>query len=145
MSLRHSVKSESMGFPSSATLSPSTSHPDDEVTSLVELARQVKRLPLAVTTIVTDKPGFKAAFERQVRLLQSRSQAFEDGHVTVYDKVLLALTNHGASLSNPAAVAYYCEEFLGVSLAGVDDGSIKDAVAQAVDVRVMLTQSKSRP
>lgn len=53
-------------------------------------------------------------FERRLNLIKSRSQAFQDSHVTVFDKVLLQLTQNGSHLGHPAAIQYFCEEFLAI-------------------------------
>lgn len=74
----------------------------------VELDPRVERF------VVENCNDFFTAFMRQVNLIKSRSQAFEDCHVTVFDKVLLELTQNGNNLKNAPAVRYFCEEFLGI-------------------------------
>lgn len=112
--------------------------PDDEIPGLVERVQRVDLSP-ALTTFLS-KPENKAAFldlfSRTVELIRSRSQTFEDGHVTVFDKVLLTLTDNGNTLENPAAVVYYCEEYLNFNV----QGEIGD-VSRAVERTVMATEN----
>lgn len=51
----------------------------------------------------------------QLALIKSRSQAFEDSHITVYDKALLMLSKNGSDISNAGALELYIEEFMGIS------------------------------
>ena len=41
---------------------------------------------------------------RQLSLIKSRSQAFEDGEITVYDKALLVLSDNGNNAKNLGAL-----------------------------------------
>lgn len=89
--------------------------PEDEVQSLIEQARTVAHVDETIAKELSLKTkAFFNIFGRQVELIKSRSQAFEDCHVTVYDKVLLALTDNGNHLSHPAAIMYFCEEYFGI-------------------------------
>lgn len=92
--------------------------PSDEVTELALEAQNVQTLNPAVAAMLRDpekKRDFLHHMHRQIQLITSRSQAFEDAHVTVYDKTLLTLTQNGNKLDHPPAIEYYCDEFLGVS------------------------------
>jgi hypothetical protein len=51
---------------------------------------------------------------RQLSLIKSRSQAFEDGEITVYDKTLLVLSDNGNNAKNLEALNLYLEEFMGI-------------------------------
>ncbi len=82
------------------------------------------------------KTLFLEVFSRNLELLKSRSQSFDDGHVTVYDKALLMLTRNGNDLENPAAIHFYCEEFLNCHVS-------EDALAAAVTVRSAFRQGKN--
>ncbi|OQU94131.1 hypothetical protein CLAIMM_00538 isoform 2 [Cladophialophora immunda] len=91
--------------------------PDDEVQILVQRARGVEALGSAFDSfLVSYNHAFFDVFDRQVELIKSRSQAFEDGHVTVFDKTLLILTHNGNDLDNPAAIKYYCREYLNIDI-----------------------------
>ncbi len=54
-------------------------------------------------------------FDHYLTLIKSRSQAFEDGHITVYDKALLHLSRNGNDLHNVGALELYLDEVVGVS------------------------------
>lgn len=82
---------------------------------LVAQARMVDRLdPCIEAFLTTNRSHFFLTFARRLDLIKSRSQAFEDCHVTVFDKVLLELTQNGDNLENPPAIHYFCEEFLAI-------------------------------
>lgn len=108
--------------------------PEDEVPVLVARAIQVTTLGPAVDNFMAlHKDAFLSMFARQINLIKSRSQAFEDGHITVFDKTLLTLTQNGTDLDNPAAIQYYCEEFLGIHF-GASTGEASRVLSQAIDV-----------
>jgi hypothetical protein len=86
---------------------------------------------------------FLEVFSRHIQLLKSRSQAFEDAHVTVYDKALLTLTRNGNQLDSPAAIQYFCEEFLGIDTSG-DPQVVRKALETSVNVRGTLGQGNHR-
>ncbi|OAP62980.1 hypothetical protein AYL99_02207 [Fonsecaea erecta] len=104
-------------FLHSSPLPHLTSSPDDEVPVLVQEAQEVEALePAFDSFLASHDDAFFDVFDRQVDLIRSRSQAFEDGHVTVYDKALLVLTQNGNSLNNPAAIRFYCREYLNIEI-----------------------------
>lgn len=87
----------------------------EEVDELLAHARTVKSLsPTIKLFVTTHHDAFFKTFERRINLIRSRSQAFQDSHVTVFDKVLLELTQNGDFLDHPAAIQYFCEEFLAI-------------------------------
>jgi len=93
--------------------------PADQVPVLVAKAQAIKALsPPLSAYLATHKQLFLNVFSRHIQLLKSRSQAFEDGHITVYDKALLTLTRNGNDLESAAAIEFYCEEFLGIDKQG---------------------------
>lgn len=55
-----------------------------------------------------------SAFRRQVSLIKCRSQAFEDGQITTYDRALLKLSKNGENLTDTGALELYLTEFLGI-------------------------------
>lgn len=123
----------------------SVSSPTEEVFHLAADARQVQGLSTAVTKFFEKPIQKKVFFEvlaRQVQLLQTRSQAWEDGHVTVYDKVLLDLTQNGTDLDNPAAVEYFCQEFLGVRLPA-RQSDVERSLGEVTATFYLFSQSKS--
>ncbi|KAK4938965.1 hypothetical protein LTR10_020713 [Elasticomyces elasticus] len=128
------VYEEDLFFSSPGLSSPVRRGPEDEVPILVERASRVTTLCPAVNNfMVVHKTAFLSLFARQINLIRSRSQAFEDGHITVFDKTLLTLTQNGTDLDNPAAIQYYCEEFLGIHV-GASPGEAGRVLSQAVDV-----------
>ena len=121
--------------------------PADEVPILVAKARLSKSLNPAVATFLKDperKRVFLDVFMRHVSLLKCRSQAFEHGHVTVYDKVLLTLTRNGNHFESIAAIEYFCEEHLGIDKFG-DATSMEHTLEQSVLLRSLLVQGKMQP
>lgn len=95
--------------------------PDDEVREVVNSLRGSTYLNPIVERFLQDprqKDLFLEVFARQANLIKSRCQSFDDGHVTVYDKVLLSLTENGNTFDSTAAQEYFCEEFLGISKDG---------------------------
>jgi len=121
-----------------------SSGPADEVLLLVAKAQLTRRLPAPITAFL-DQPAQKTLFSqifiRQIELLKSRSQAFEDCHVTVYDKTLLTLTQNGNDLENPAAIVYFCEEYLGIHKCGGPVAS-RRVLQQSVTLPALLSQGK---
>lgn len=92
-----------------------SSDPSGEVDLLLARARTIQCLnPTTESFIATNRTAFFNTFERRINLIKSRSQAFQDSHVTVFDKVLLQLTQNGGHLDHTAAIQYFCEEFLAI-------------------------------
>ncbi|OAL33252.1 hypothetical protein AYO20_07414 [Fonsecaea nubica] len=113
--------------------------PDDEVPGLVERAQNVDGLgPAFDNFLVSYEHAFFDLFDRQVALIKSRSQAFEDGHVTVFDKSLLILTQNGQHLNNPAAIKYYCKEYLNIDF---DTRDTTHALTPRLQQTVQLTEA----
>ena len=119
--------------------------PVEEVPLLVAKATAVTQLSPAMIAL-SRKPEimrlFLEVFSRQVQLLKSRSQAFEDAHVTVFDKALLTLTQNGNELESPAAIEYFCEEFLGIDTSG-DAEAARKVLEDSVVLQAVLAQGKS--
>jgi hypothetical protein len=87
----------------------------EQIPILVQDARRIATLtPALATVMTTHKQLILNVLNRQIRLIQSRSQELEDGQVTVFDKALLALTTNGNNLENPSALLFWCEHFLGI-------------------------------
>lgn len=91
------------------------SNPADEVPVLVEQAEQVTQLSPTLSTFLSNhRKTLVEAITRQIQLVQTRSQALEDGQVTVYDKALLVLTRDGRDPEYAPAIHFFCEQYLGV-------------------------------
>lgn len=136
--------SSSRSFPSSSPTKYS-SGPSDEVEELLAHARTVDCLdPRVGTFIAANRTDFFTTFSRQVNLIRSRSQAFQDCHVTVFDKVLLELTQNGANLDNAPAIHYFCEEFLAIptNTSGIQKTSI---LSSALAASVLKCPGKNFP
>ena len=118
--------------------------PAEEVAALTLETQNVQTLNPAIKAMLEDpdkKKDFLDHMYRQVQLIKSRSQAFEDAHVTVYDKTLLAITHNGNKLDHPPAIEYYCDEFLGVS--NIADQELATRVLeQSVCIPKLLSQGK---
>ena len=133
-----SYLSEGMFF-SSPPSNGRPSNPADEVPLLMAKTQQTTALSPGIAAYLANpdhKTLFLEIFSRNIQLLKSRSQSFEDGHITVYDKALLMLTRNGNDLESPAAIHFYCEEFLGCHIS-------ESALEAAVTVRSALGQGKT--
>lgn len=103
-------------FFSSSPSEQTTLDPGNEVNRLIEDALDIDQLSSSLQqTIKDNQAAFFNTFQRQINLIKSRSQVFSNHQVTVFDKTLLILTEDGAVLNKPAAIAFFCEEFLGIS------------------------------
>jgi len=92
-----------------------SSGPAEEVDTILAQVQQVDQLDPSINAILSvNRVAFFDTFSRRVQLIKSRSQAFQDSHVTVFDKVLLVLTQNGKELDTAAAISYFCEEHLGI-------------------------------
>ncbi|ETI21358.1 hypothetical protein G647_07704 [Cladophialophora carrionii CBS 160.54] len=90
-----------------------------DVADLVEKAQQTQTLSPAVDHfLASHQSGFFALFSRQIELIKSRSQDLRDAQITIFDKALLALTEHPRCLMHPASVKFFCEEYLNIDLGG---------------------------
>lgn len=136
--------------PVSTTLFCSSPHPHtsqgpaEEVNEIALEAQNVHTLNPAVAAVLQDpdkRKDFLHHMNRQIQLIKSRSQAFEDAHVTVYDKTLLTLTSNGNKLDHPPAIEYYCDEFLGVSNIA-DQVLATRMLEQSICVPKLLAQGK---
>ena len=130
--------------PCSPLLAAASQDPSEEVTELALEAQNVRTLNPAVAAMLDDqdkRKDFLHHMRRQIQRIQSRSQAFEDAHVTVYDKALLTLTHNGNMLDHPPAIEFYCDEFLGVSNIS-DQVFATRMLEQSVGVPKLLTQGE---
>lgn len=96
-------------------------HPDDEVREIVDSLHSSTYLHPTVQSFLQDahqKDLFMEMIARQANMIKSRCQSFEDGQVTVFDKVLLHLTENGNRFDSVTAQEYFCEEFLGINKNG---------------------------
>jgi hypothetical protein len=136
---------EAMFFSSPPSAGSVSRSPADEVPQLVAKAQVTPSSPAIFACLrnANQKRLFLEVFSRHIQLLKSRSQAFEDAHVTVYDKALLTLTRNGNQLDSPAAIQYFCEEFLGIDTSG-DPQVVRKALETSVNVRGTLGQGNHR-
>lgn len=109
---------------------------------LVNKAQAVDTLsPTVENFLTTHKEAFFDLFGRQIQLIKSRSQAFEDSHITVFDKTLLNLTQNGNKLDVSAAINYYCEEYLNINLGDASSTDIT-TLQDTVKLPKILNQGK---
>ena len=121
-----------------------TGSPDDEVRDIVNSLVSSTYLNPTVEKFLQDplqKDLFFEVFSRQANLIKSRCQSFDDGHVTVYDKVLLSLTENGNRFDSVAAQEYFCEEFLGISRDG-DPIEAEKILQQNLVLKAIIAQGK---
>jgi hypothetical protein len=136
---------EAMFFSSPPSAGSVSRSPADEVPQLVAKAQVTPFSPAIFTCLQNAKQKrlFLEVFLRHIQLLKSRSQAFEDAHVTVYDKTLLTLTRNGNQLDSPAAIQYFCEEFLGIDTSS-DPPVVRKALETSIRVQGTLEQGNYR-
>ncbi|KAI1950456.1 hypothetical protein LOZ57_002015 [Ophidiomyces ophidiicola] len=72
-------------------------------------------------------------FENHIALVTTRSQAFEDGQITLYDRALLILTSNGKNMHNLGAIELFLDEILGVK-----KNSNAEDVAQIIQKNIAL-------
>lgn len=89
-----------------------------------------------------DHDLFVDVVTQQLMLIKSRSQAWEDGHVTVWDKALLVLSKNGTDVGSLGALELYIEEFIGVN-PNSRGRYAGDTVAQHISVRSLRGERKS--
>lgn len=118
-------------------------NPADEVPQLVARAQSAALSPAISACLrnAEQKRLFLEVFSRHIELLKSRSQAFEDAHITVYDKALLNLTRNGNDLESPHAIQYFCEDFLGIDTSG-DHQTAQNALESSISIQDTLEQGK---
>lgn len=66
--------------------------------------------------LVGDSEHARALFHgmrRQVRSIRRRSQSYDDGQVTIYDRVLLRLYDEGHTMKHYGLLGFYLTEHLG--------------------------------
>ncbi|KAK5952093.1 hypothetical protein OHC33_006980 [Knufia fluminis] len=91
------------------------SGPAEEVEAVLAQVQKIDNLDPSVNAVIcANRSAFFETFSRRIELIKSRSQAFQDHRITIYDKVLLTLTQNGKVLDNTAAISFYCEEHLGI-------------------------------
>lgn len=127
-------------FPSSSPAQASTSLAE-EVESIVAQALRHDWLdPTLKAVIISNQDAFFSTFRQRVELIKSRSQAFQDCHITVFDKALLELTQNGHNLKSPSAIVFFCEEHLGISPSA--GARRQQALADALTAPEVLKQGK---
>ena len=92
--------------------------PEEQVSVLVEKYAGTTVLNPIVLELLKTTEHFRLlydVFEHYLALIKSRSQAFEDGHITVYDKALLRLSRNGNDVYNLGALELYLDEVVGVA------------------------------
>lgn len=80
------------------------------------------------------------ALGRQISLIKSRSLAFDDGQVTVYDRALLELSQDGRDLADNGALELFVTEYLGGLVSARNALEVRDVGAQDA-----LTKSRPWP
>ncbi|KAB8233783.1 uncharacterized protein BDW43DRAFT_310792 [Aspergillus alliaceus] len=83
-----------------------------------------------------------SALRRQVSLIKCRSQAFEDGQITTYDRALVKLSRDGENLTDTGALELYLTEYLGiVPMTPVCQG--KDILARHLELESVLRKASA--
>lgn len=70
------------------------------------------------------------ALGRQISLIKSRSLAFDDGQVTVYDRALLELSQDGRDLADNGALELFVTEYLGGLVSAHNALEVRDVETQ---------------
>ena len=133
---RYSTPSLSPEFHTDAT-------PEEQVAVLVKKYASVTLLNPIVLELLKTTEHFRLlyeVFDHYLALIKSRSQAFEDGHITVYDKALLHLSRNGNDLYNLGALELYLDEVVGISSRQhVED--LDELLNKHVALKTLLLQS----
>lgn len=90
-------------------------NPTEEVALIVHRYESQSKLSPTLAAIfknVSHRELFLEVFTHHLELLKTRSQAFGDAQVTVFDKALLTLTRHNNE--SPGAFDLYLDEVVGV-------------------------------
>jgi hypothetical protein len=123
------------------------SDPEQEVQEIVgRWVSSTYQNPMVVKFLADpqQKDLFFEVFARQANIIKSRCQAFDDAHVTVYDKVLLCLTDNGNRFDKIPAQEYFCEEFLGINSDG-DPVEGEKILNQSLILKAILPRGKDIP
>ena len=137
------IKSEPQGSYVAALSGPPD--PLEDVERTLQTVSYHSKLNTVVEDFIQDDDHKELFFDllaRQCNLIKSRCQAFEDGHITVYDKVLLRLTDNGNRFDAIAAQAYYCAEYLGIDPDG-DSELARKILDQNVVFKAILARGKN--
>lgn len=92
-----------------------TSVRDAKEAKLLHAYGKVKQSNVIVQNILGDhvKAGLLYhALKRQVFFILQRSQDYEDGEVTIYDRALVKLWNEGYPLKHPGLLELFVDEFM---------------------------------
>lgn len=81
-----------------------------------------------------------SALNRQVDRIRSRSQSFADGHITVFDKVLLNLFDSRGAYGTTGLCELFVNEYIGINHSGSIDENIK-MVSSYVEAQKALDNS----
>ena len=97
---------------------PLHGHPEAQVEKLASKYKSIDTTHPMLEEILKKPEKFSSIWDvigRQLSLIKSRSQAFEDGEITVYDKALLVLSDNGNNARNLGALNLYLGEFMGIT------------------------------
>lgn len=121
-----------------------TPSPQDQVAELVEKYGRHGSVSLLHEPLkkLEQMSQFLEVFERHLLIVKSRSQAFEDGHITIYDKALLSLTQNGSDLRNVGALELYLDEVVGIGRGGSVEKMGK-VLKKHIQVHALLGQGMS--
>lgn len=118
-----------------------------KVDELVHKYQTIDHPSPVMLEILNDPDGYSilvGALRRQISLAKCRSQDFEDCQVTIYDRVLLVLSNYGESPTDLGALELYLTEFLGVvPIIRTMDG--KETVSKHVELQNVLDKGTHLP
>ena len=114
---------------------------DDEVAALVNEAQIDNMVPALVNFYSVNRLPLIQVLNRHIQVILNRSQAFESGQVTIFDKALLTLTQHGTNLDRPSAIQFFCVHYLSLPIEG-DPGYGFEIINQAVRLQSVLRTGK---
>ena len=124
--------------------SPTRKDHDKNVAIIVQQAWKTPNLhPDVKMFIESIQSTFCDVFIRQIDLINSRSQNLRDNEITVFDKALLVLTEHPDCQMTPAAVKFFCQEYLNLELLQ-PVSLVTHTLQQSVQLPEMLKQGKKR-
>jgi hypothetical protein len=85
-----------------------------EIVAKYEALREPSRILQGILRKSEVYGAFCEVVSHHLAIIRSRSQAFEDGKVTIFDKALVQLCQNGADVNNLGAHELYIEEFMGI-------------------------------
>ncbi|OJD21710.1 hypothetical protein ACJ73_06948 [Blastomyces percursus] len=112
---------------------------DDESSALAEKYLDAHSVKHMLSEFVKNSDFFRLlyeVFEHHMSLIRSRSQAWGDGQITIYDKALLELADKSAETCCMGAIQLFLDQVMGME--GAEAADLEALVIKHVAVRSLL-------